>query len=356
MKTDFDTLIVGQGLAGSLLAWVLARRGQAVGVIDAGSPLTTSRAAAGLVNPVTGQNLTRLWRAEDFLASAHRLYRELGEHFRQQFFTSKPMLRLFRLEKERWRWEQRCQDEAYAGYLGKALAPGQGPPPWRSPLGGFWQGQTGYLDTSGLLDALAGWLRSGDNLFRQKFSFDDLDVYDDGVAWRGLRARRLVFCEGSQAVWNPWFGHLPLRPVKGEILTLRLDTDVPDAILNAGKWLLPLPDGRCRFGATYERGTLDAAPTPSGQAALLAALEELLDTPCSVEVLEHRAGLRPGTRDRRPLLGWHRSHPVMGIFNGFGSRGSLLIPWHAERMADAMCEGKPLPAESDIGRFGGCRA
>jgi glycine/D-amino acid oxidase-like deaminating enzyme len=351
VNKHIDTLIVGQGLAGSLLAWTLLQRGRSVCVVDAGRPHSTSRTAAGLVNPVTGQNLTRLWRAEDFLASARRLYAQLGEQFGRRFYIEKPMLRLFRLEKERKRWETRREDPAYADYLGEAFAPGQGPAPYHSPLGGFWQKQTGYLTTQALLDALRDWLRDRGCLIEADFDYADVQLSDGVAVWRGIEARQIVFCEGYRALNNPWFQNLPLRPVKGEILTLRLQAELPDAILNAGKWLLPLADGSCRFGATYERGTLDESPSEQGRAALLEALQDLLDEPCAVEVLDHRAGLRPGTQDRRPLLGLHAEHPAVGIFNGFGSKGSLLIPWHAERMADMLCNGTPLPEDSAIQRF-----
>lgn len=351
MNDSIDTLIVGQGLAGSLLAWELLQRGQTVRVVDACRPHSTSRTAAGLVNPVTGQNLTRLWRAEDFLQSARALYDRLGRRFGQRFYVEKPMLRLFRLAKEASRWEVRRADPDYAPYLNEAFGAGAVPAPYRSPLGGFWQQQTGYLTTVPLLDSLQAHFRATGCLIEAVFDANEVQLADDGVRWRDVHARRLVFCEGYRAVANPWFKDLPLRPVKGEILTLRLAATLPDAILNAGKWLLPLGDGSCRFGATYERGTLDASPTPQGREALLAALDELLIEPCQVEVLAHHAGLRPGTQDRRPLLGLHAEHRQLGIFNGFGSKGSLLIPWHAQRMAALLCDGHALPEESDIRRF-----
>jgi len=48
-----DFLIVGQGLAGSLMAWELMQRGKTVLIVDNGLE-NASRVAAGLINPVTG--------------------------------------------------------------------------------------------------------------------------------------------------------------------------------------------------------------------------------------------------------------------------------------------------------------
>jgi len=50
-----NTIIVGQGLAGSLLAWSLIQRGQSILIVDNDHHHAASIAAAGIINPVTGQ-------------------------------------------------------------------------------------------------------------------------------------------------------------------------------------------------------------------------------------------------------------------------------------------------------------
>ena len=50
--TQIDTLILGQGLAGSLLAWHLIGGGQKVRVIDDAHRSSASKVAAGLINPL----------------------------------------------------------------------------------------------------------------------------------------------------------------------------------------------------------------------------------------------------------------------------------------------------------------
>ncbi len=54
----FDFLIVGQGLAGSLLAWELMQRGAKVLIVDNGMP-NASQVAAGLINPITGMRFAK---------------------------------------------------------------------------------------------------------------------------------------------------------------------------------------------------------------------------------------------------------------------------------------------------------
>ena len=54
-NTRVDVIVVGGGLAGTILAWTLRQRGLQTAVFDDPGRSTCSRIAAGLFNPVTGQ-------------------------------------------------------------------------------------------------------------------------------------------------------------------------------------------------------------------------------------------------------------------------------------------------------------
>ena len=79
-----DILIVGQGLAGSLLAWSLIQRGQTVCVVDDKHPNAASRVAAGLINPITGRRLVKSWNIDRFYPVAAQQYKALEKTFSQQ--------------------------------------------------------------------------------------------------------------------------------------------------------------------------------------------------------------------------------------------------------------------------------
>jgi glycine oxidase len=59
-----DYLIVGRGIAGSILANQLHQAGASVAVIDEAAVSTSSRVAAGLANPFTGPKMVKSWKAE----------------------------------------------------------------------------------------------------------------------------------------------------------------------------------------------------------------------------------------------------------------------------------------------------
>ena len=93
MTKKFDYLIVGQGLAGSLLAWRLLQNKQNILLVDNEHRGCSSMAAAGLVNPVTGKRLVKATETEQWLVEAKSLFDTLSKYFKQTFYHPKPMLR-----------------------------------------------------------------------------------------------------------------------------------------------------------------------------------------------------------------------------------------------------------------------
>jgi glycine oxidase len=348
---DYDTLIVGQGLAGSLLAAALQRRGQRVGLIDNHWQGAASIAAAGLINPVTGQRLVMSDPSGTLLPAAMRTYQRLEQAFAVQLFHPRPMLRLIRNAKEITQLDKRLGDAAYRPLLGDLLTPEQLDCRIRAPLGAVPQFQAGFVDLPLLLKRVRQQLLEHRQLHPGRFNPDLLRFAPGAITYEGIRAAALVFCEGQQARFNPWFGQLPFQPAKGEIITLATDQPLAEAILNAGHWLIPLSNNSYRLGSNYDSQHLDDHPTTAIADALLDALNTLVCLDSPPRLLGHLAGVRPATRGAQPFIGSHPRQPLLHIFNGFGSKGSLLIPWYASRFADVLCGKGSLPDNADIHRY-----
>lgn len=341
-----DVLVVGQGLAGSLLAWVLIRRGLSVVVVDDGDD-NASQVAAGLINPITGRRLVKSSDVDQCLPSAMATYRELESIFRQPFFVPLPMQRLLKTPAERRLAEQRLLDAGYRAYLQSI---DDAPSGVVAANGRLLQMQTGYLRTRPLLERMREFLVDNAAYRRARFDYAELKVEPD-LQWRDLRPRHVVFCEGHKATANPWFGRLPFQPAKGEILHCQAPEAIPQRILNYGYWLIA--DGPLSFktGATFEPEFRDANPSIAARQKLLDALALVCPALASARVIEHRAGIRPTTLDKQPLIGRHPAHRKLHIFNGFGAKGSLAIPGHAHYFADALQQQAQLPAHCDIRRY-----
>ncbi|MDH5444021.1 MAG: FAD-binding oxidoreductase [Gammaproteobacteria bacterium] len=348
--THLDFLILGQGLAGSLLAWRLISADQKVLVIDNPAPTAASRVAAGLINPVTGKRLVKEARADDFLNSTRETYRALEKTFNQKLFHEKEMLRLFSNDDIKQSWQRRVDDPAYQSYIGQMLSESE----CGYESGGFLQKQTGYLSTISLLDAIKDWLQINSAYQASKIDYSEINITNK-IEWQNYSANRIIFCEGAKVSNNPWFSYLPMQPAQGEILTLETDESLPDWIINGGKWLLPTGQGQFKTGATYQwpkkDRPLDEKTTTEGQQELLNSLQQLLPNPVNFRLIEHKVGIRPNSLDKRPLLGAHPQHANLFVFNGFGSRGSMLIPYYSQHMVNVLLNNETLESDVDIQRI-----
>jgi glycine/D-amino acid oxidase-like deaminating enzyme len=182
------------------------------------------------------------------------------------------------------------------------------------------------------------------------FSHDNLRIEKDRVVYEGITAGNIVFCEGHLVRTNPFFSWLPMKPAKGEILTIAAkDIQIKDEIFNKNGFLMDTGNGQFRVGATYEWSCLDDTITESGLAELKQKLDNMIS--CGYTVLKQEAGVRPSSSDRRPLLGNHPVHERVHIFNGLGTKGVMLAPYLAGKFVLCFHKNTGLHPEVDIKRF-----
>ncbi|MGR9014727.1 MAG: NAD(P)/FAD-dependent oxidoreductase [Gammaproteobacteria bacterium] len=344
-----DYLIIGQGLAGSLLAWELIHRGCKVVIIDDGRE-NASQVAAGLINPITGMRFVKSADVDTLLPSAKHRYAQLADFFRQEFYIEKSMLRIFRNESELKNAGKRLNNPDYQVYLGDMQPPGKPIEHLATPLGFLEQKQTGYLQTRPLLSRLKAFFIAQNSYRQANVDYQDIR-FEPSLRWQDIYPKHIIFCEGHQASQNPWFSCLPFQPVKGEILTLEHQAHLPDKILNYGNWLVPLNSHQIRIGATFDRENLNTQTTEQGKNDLLSSLNQVSTGITHTTLISHQANIRPCTLDKQPFIGRHSKHRQLAIFNGFGAKGSLQIPWYSRQFANALLDGTPLPDTCNIERY-----
>lgn len=311
-----------------------------------------SQAAAGIVNPVTGRWMTKSWRIEQLLPEARATYREIEANFGERIFHPVPARRYFQNEEDARRAARRARNPRYADVLGPPLPPGADPNGLNDPAGSIRLEQAHWVDLPRLLERLRGFFASIGCFRDEVFRYDALQRQAAGWSYGDLRAGRVVFCEGARLRANPWFGRLPLKPIKGETLRLQLDGfNLTRGIYHGRKWLLAYGDGACRLGATYDEADLSEAPTEAGRTELLADAGALLPPTARVRIEARLAGLRPSSPDSRPMLGAHPELPGLFVFNGLGSKGAGSAPWLSRQLLDHLRSGVKLDPEVDLRRF-----
>ncbi|MEZ6058600.1 MAG: FAD-binding oxidoreductase [Planctomycetaceae bacterium] len=356
--TEFDVVIVGQGLAGSALAWRLREQGLNLLVIDQPRQTTASRVAAGLITPITGPRLVLYPRYLELLKGAEEFYRQVEAQAALgspgswasggQLLESRRMLKLFVSAAERQLFERkRVELEPVVVREHPEIENNW----YRADDGGF-EMQGAQLRVSIYLDIVRMTLLAESRLLSAELTPESPIEFERGrviLSEFGLSAKWLIFCDGSWATTQRWFADAGFNLAKGEILTV----DIPDwnesRVIHRGVWIAPTSTGLYHLGATYEWQELNDLPTEQGRAELLARLAEWFRGP--VRVINQTAAVRPATRDSRPLIGFHPLRPQIGLFNGFGSRGSLLVPYYSTQFANALLNGHPIDAEVQVTRW-----
>ena len=352
-----DFLIVGQGLAGSLLAWELINRDCKVLLIDNGIE-NASLCAAGLINPVTGMRFVKSTHVDVLLPAAQVYYQKLSHFFQHSFYIEKTMLRIFNSEKESHNAQKRLQDVSYRAYLAEIHQPDaeldlsgfKNLKGLNASFGMIEQLQTAYLLTQPLLSALKQFFIAQNCYQQHQFDYQEINL-QPALSWRGIQAKKIIFCEGYQLRDNPWFSALPLQLAKGEILTLETPNNLPNHILNYGHWLIPLENNLFKTGATFDTLQLDTQCTEQARILLLNSLEKRLPDLAAATVIKQQANIRPCTLDKQPFIGLHPRYPELAIFNGFGAKGSLQIPYYSQQFADKLLHNKALDSGVDVQRY-----
>lgn len=341
----WDVIIVGQGLAGTTLAWHLHEAGQKVLLLDACEAVTSSKIAAGLITPITGRRMALSNRYDEYLSVARPFYSRIEQHTRRAFFHDRTALRLFKSDAERANWAKRSEQSAYQSHLVDPQPDPLTDPAIVDASGGGFAMHSAQLDVAAYLDA------SRSLLHWEQMALDwksDVTFGSDGVSIGTHLARLVVSCEGFAATRNPHFSTVPFKAAKGDILTVRFHQPVPPVCVHHGVWLAPTPDPEVFLvGSTYDWEALDQVPEASARLQLECKLEEFIQVPYTV--LDHRAAVRPIIRESRPLIGRHPRQDQLGYFNGLGSKGSLLAPWYARCLSDHLVSQAPIPDDMDIG-------
>jgi glycine oxidase len=172
----------------------------------------------------------------------------------------------------------------------------------------------------------------------------------DGQAFEAKRVVLAAGCWSGTMDWLPEEARLPVRPVKGEILTLQGPADEPVCeriVAGERVYVVPRGDGRLVIGATVEERGFDTTVTAGGVLELLREAYRLLPDIAELELIEASAGLRPGTPDNAPLIGAARSDGLI-VATGHYRNGVLLAPVTADCVA-SLLPGEEPPVE--IERF-----
>ncbi len=341
-----DYLIIGSGLAGIAFAETALQYNKSIIVIDSGV-ISSSKVAAGLYNPVILKRFTPVWNAKQQLDELESFYRNIENKLNCKFDYQVPILRKFFSIEEQNNWYVASDKVELNSFLSSNLITRK----YSGIDSPFDYGQvnrTGYVDVALLLEKFQEYLFLNQMFLKEAFDYSLLKI-NNGIQYKDIKAKHIIFAEGFGMHSNPFFNDLPLDGAKGELLIIKAPNLSIDVIINTSVFILPLGNEMFKIGATYNWTDKTDLPTEEGKNELIDRIKEIIT--CDFEIISHYAGVRPTVKDRKPLVGTHPIHSEIHILNGLGTRGVMLAPSLAKSLFNNIENGSPLEKEINCNRF-----
>ena len=355
-----QVVIVGGGVFGCCAAYELARSGARVTLIERDA--TGAHASGrnpGNLNPILGAAPALV----PFALESFRLHRELATALAAggaASYALEPVKRVLVAFDETDDGDLDAVERAFAGHPSFATARlGAGSlrtiEPRLAPVlrGGLLIEGNYSLDSRAFHLAIAAAARGA--------GVEPVRTSATGVAARGGLVTHVHTAAGRHAcdalvlATGPWVAEtrewigvdLPVMPVKGEMLRLRLrERSISHDFTHGLISLYRRGDEEVWVGVTREEAGFDESPTAAGRRALIDGAARILPAVLDAEVIEHLAALRPMSRSALPIVGRAPGWNNVYIANGGGIKGMLLGTGVGAAIRDLIMNGTtalPLP-------------
>lgn len=316
---DYEFLIVGKGITGSILANNLAKITHKFKIINYENVNSSSRVAAGIMHPMALKRGTLSWRGKEFFEFSEKYYENFDRFHGTKFYKKHHLFRIFSSFEEQNNWTGKSSDNIYSSLISvnknsiKNI---------NHPYGSGVVNNAGRLSIVEFLDFLS--TKYSQNISNNNFQFKNLQIKNKLFLYEGDRFKKVFMCQGVNATQNPMFNYLPIIPNKGELINVK-SKDLPNIILNCGVFSLPINDCKFTIGSTYNHRDDLEKNTKEAKEELLEKIGKVINLN-NVDFLSQKYGFRPTTSDRKPLIGEHPIIKNLYIINGMGSKAVLMAP------------------------------
>lgn len=342
--------IVGQGLAGSLLHYHLKKKGADCVVFESKQHSSSSKVAAGVINPISGRKFVLSWMYPELEDAFVKCYSEIDIMLdaTEPFLIQKKIIRsIENVGLENSIYEQ-INSEEFGKYFDQDFH--------YEEVGRVFNPVFGYACINGyqlltkrfIEDYETYLLRNGEYIDLE-FDYKLLQTNYDRLQYLEHQFDHIIFCDGANVVNNKYFNHLPFNESKGEALFVKIPNLKVDYLIKNKLYFVNLREDVYWVGSGYEWEFEDEKPTLAVKQKLELQLAKILKVP--FDVIDHIAAVRPTVRHRKPLLGTHSIDKKVHIFNGLGTKGSMLAPYFAVKMAEYLLDNGILQEDVDISKL-----
>lgn len=345
-KPSGQILIIGQGIAGTSLAWQCIRRGFDFTIIDDGHRSSSSLAAAGLFNPIILKRRRLTWNAARFMADLKDFYAYIEQELDATLIYYKNILRRVSSVEELNDWQALKANPAFAPFLGEVRQANivngiSSPFGWQDIVG------TGFVDVESYLSLSREYFSRKGLIEEREIKPESIELMVDQEA---QEFKHIILANGYRSVeGSKYFSDLPFSLAKGHTMEIKCDRLELEHMINGPCFIIPLGNERFRIGSTYSWNNFNNDVEEKEIQKLKENFEAIC--PLSYSIEKEWAGVRPATKDRKPLLGCSNVSDKVMIFNGLGSRAIMTTPTLSAHLLDHILLGKELWDEVSLSRF-----
>ena len=341
-KIDF--IIIGQGIAGTILAFELLKRNKTVQVFDKFQENSSSRIALGIYNPLVLKWFTRSWQANNQLKALNAFCEDFEKDFNVKINHKKHIYKFLDSNYSINNWNEKQSSPNRKPFMSEELKYLDG---IKNPFGVVLQ--SGWVDTKLMLDSFRFFLKKNNFLNEGDFFYDKINVKKDFIEYENFVSKYMVFCEGASVVNNPYFNNLGFKMTKGEIIHFKSPDLKLSEIIHSGIITIPILNDLYYAGATFNWDAKNLICSEEAKNEILEKIKKLKNF--NYQLIDQKVAIRPSVKDRRAIIGNHKRHKNLYLMNGLGSRGMLLSPYLASQLYSNIIENKKINSEIDINRF-----
>ena len=343
--SEKDFIVVGQGLAGSIVALTLEKYKKSFVVLDQPNEKSSSNIAAGILNPISFKRCIHSWKASVLNPYSLSFYKETNQKLNAKNFISLDVIRIFSSYEEQNNWISKTSDSRFNLFLSDDQF-NLNNENLNIPYGYGSVKSCGRLMVKDFIKSCYKYLNTKGAVVKSENRVSAIPRIKGAYQLGGYKAKNIIYCEGVEFKNNPLFNYLPIIPNKGELLKVNCKL-LPQKLISKGIFILPEKDKNTfLIGSTYSHEDLTDLPTKAAKEDLLSKFNAIGDF--NHEVLNQVVGFRPTTKDRRPMIGEHPILKKSYVLNGLGSKGVMTAPWLANNLIRHILFNEPIDKEADI--------
>lgn len=313
-------LIIGQGIAGTLLSYILWQHGRSFLVIDEPRSMPKASLVAGaVINPINVNQWTANADHQHYFRTALETYQSMEKTLGISLVRQMAMLVFHENEHKR-----QLYDKAHLLWPDQVLQPNHAETLLSRRLfrHEYGAGKVALVWKINAGELLAGWsdfLKSRGLLIQEYCKPEDCKATSKGIQYKDITAEKIIFCEGPAAAYNPFFNKLPFNRNRGEALLLSVPDLPATYAYHYNIRLVPAESGLFWCGSNYRWQFDNLLPDQNWRAKTETTLRQWLTVP--FKVVDHVVAERPTTAGQHFFAAMHPTLPAVAILNGLGTKG-----------------------------------